>query len=72
MGPDEAPIDPDYPGRWYLPPKRDEDWVSDPDAVAGVDYAYTYAMDYHLPEMTCEHCVLQWHYVTANSCKPTG
>jgi len=30
-----------------------------------------YKMDIRIPDITCDHCVLQWKYITANSCGGT-
>ena len=34
--------------------------------------AKTYRFQYILPMVSCERCVLQWLYLTANSCTPPG
>lgn len=59
-----APVDPKYPGRWYLPCSRSP--VFD---VYGGDYK----MRFQLPaDLSCEHCVLHWYWVSANGCNPPG
>lgn len=63
-----GPIDTNYPERWYLP------------CYGHVDGSGTlrrYGEDgeirYELPSgLTCERCVLQWYWVSANSCNPPG
>ena len=33
----------------------------------------TWAGQYRIPAaLSCERCVLQWYYLTGNSCKPPG
>eukprot|EP00658_Telonema_sp_P-2_P012330 TRINITY_DN1469_c0_g2_i1.p1 TRINITY_DN1469_c0_g2~~TRINITY_DN1469_c0_g2_i1.p1 ORF type:complete len:898 (+),score=114.66 TRINITY_DN1469_c0_g2_i1:98-2791(+) len=55
--PTYSPRDASYPGRWYLPPSG----------------AGRYTMDFTLPEtVVCEHCILQWTYITGNSCVSAG
>lgn len=60
-----GPIDPNYPGRWYLP------------CTTAARNSYEYfgptAIKYRLPPgLNCKHCVLQWFYSSANSCNPPG
>ncbi len=57
-----APIDPNYPWRWYLP------------CPSGKVSLYGKGkMLYKLPKnLECTHCVLQWYWVTANNCNPPG
>lgn len=63
-----APVDPNYPGRWYFPctkyGKRERgNWIS---------YGPNTAR-FRLPrDLVCEHCVLQWYWVAANTCNPPG
>lgn len=62
-----GPIDPNYPGRWYLPCPQ-------------IPYTETKAhryggdkMQYLLPtDLSCDHCVLHWYWVAGNSCNPPG
>eukprot|EP00730_Choanoeca_flexa_P004803 TRINITY_DN11804_c3_g7_i1.p1 TRINITY_DN11804_c3_g7~~TRINITY_DN11804_c3_g7_i1.p1 ORF type:complete len:1086 (+),score=147.66 TRINITY_DN11804_c3_g7_i1:103-3258(+) len=57
---DESPIDPLHPDRWYLPPN-----------TGGYSSQFNYHAQYQLPaNLTCSNCVIQWWYVTANSCLP--
>ena len=62
-----GPIDPKYPGRWYLPC---------PQIPFTETKAHRYGgdkMQYLLPaDLSCEHCVLHWYWVAANSCNPQG
>ncbi|KAG5175060.1 chitin binding domain-containing protein [Tribonema minus] len=53
-------VDKQYPGRYYI------------GAFCKGQAEYTYKMRYKLPAMQCAHCVLQWHYITANSCFVPG
>eukprot|EP00656_Telonema_subtile_P030068 TRINITY_DN330_c0_g1_i1.p1 TRINITY_DN330_c0_g1~~TRINITY_DN330_c0_g1_i1.p1 ORF type:complete len:931 (+),score=199.88 TRINITY_DN330_c0_g1_i1:188-2980(+) len=54
--PTASPLDPQYPGRWYLPPGSGSQ-----------------LMEFLLPaDVSCDRCVLQWTYITANSCVPRG
>lgn len=60
-----APIDPEYPERWYLPctskPENVQERFGGP------------KMKYRLPkDLTCEHCVLHWFWSAANICNPPG
>ena len=53
-----ATFDPNYPERAYIP-----------DSAAG----YTFSYKYKLPDgLAGDLVLLQWHYVTANSCIPEG
>lgn len=57
-----APIDRAYPSRWYLPCSS-----------GGTDIYGRGKIRYRLPpKLVCEHCVLQWYWVSANSCNPPG
>ena len=67
---DASVIDPNYPGRYYTdPPCRAaevEQHVSNNFGSSylwnGVAYGtYTIKMRYKLPDIECEHCVLQMH-----------
>ncbi|CDF37082.1 unnamed protein product [Chondrus crispus] len=62
-----GPIDPVYPGRWYVP-CRNTGHVG-VHIVGGASGT----MRYQLPAgLSCEHCVIQWYWATANSCAPRG
>lgn len=64
-----TPIDKDFPERWYVPCFRPEEMSSSLHLVGG-DTGY---MRYQLPEgVSCERCVLQWYWATANGCLPKG
>ena len=79
-----SPIDAAYPGRYYLEPScATADTAGKyPGTVDGStpDYverwhasAQKMRADYVLPPgLVCDHCVLQWWWVTANSCIPKG
>lgn len=59
-----GPIDPLYPGRWYVPCRQGPLHM-----VGGAKGT----MRYLLPSgVTCHHCVLQWYWATANSCAAPG
>ncbi|PXF43927.1 hypothetical protein BWQ96_06296 [Gracilariopsis chorda] len=60
-----APIDPNFPYRWYLPcatkPENSQERM-------GMD-----KMLWQLPDnLSCDHCVLQWFWSAANTCNPPG
>ena len=58
--PSISPIDQKYPSRYYMIPKCHPESMKQ-------------SMRYLLPPgLTCEHCVLQWYWVTANSCHGGG
>jgi hypothetical protein len=65
-----APPDPNYPERGYLRPNDG----SVPDAPEyGQVSGFQVTMRYKLPDgFTCDHCLVLWHYVSANSCSPPG
>lgn len=62
-----GPMDPAHPSRWYFPCEvhgtRMQGWR-----------AYgPRAARFRLPRnLVCDHCVLQWYWVAANSCNPPG
>lgn len=62
-----GPVDPNYPGRWYLPP-RDETTPED-NWYGGLNKKMRYALP---ADMTCDRCVIHWSWTTANSCNPPG
>lgn len=69
---DCAPIDPNYPGRWYLPCSRQKDPENDVDFY-GRDAAGNPTILYQIPDdLTCEHCVLQWYWAAGDGCNPKG
>lgn len=62
-----GPVDPEYPGRWYLPPRDSK--TPESSWYGGNNKKMRYA----LPKgVTCEKCVLHWSWTTANSCNPPG
>lgn len=62
-----GPIDEKYPGRWYVP-CRATDHVG-----VHIVGGSSGTMRYKLPDgVSCEHCVIQWYWATANSCAPRG
>lgn len=63
--PSESPYDSNYPGRYYLDPKCSKKFNANGQGFV--------SMKYLIPEnLECEHCVLQWWWVTANSCSGPG
>lgn len=69
---DCAPIDPNYPERWYIPCTRQVDPEKDVDFY-GRDGAGNPTILYEIPrELECEHCVLQWYWVSGDRCNPPG
>eukprot|EP01134_Creolimax_fragrantissima_P002165 CFRG2165T1 len=60
-------IDPDHPERYYLEPT-----CANPYDIEGNGVLFHH-MKYHIPDsLQCEFCIVQWVYVTANSCNPPG
>lgn len=60
-----SPIDPSYPGRYYVDPpcRKDEVEQNISSNFVSDDFeAYSVKMSYVLPDIECEHCVLQMHY----------
>ncbi|CAM9912712.1 unnamed protein product, partial [Laminaria digitata] len=66
-----SPIDPNYSGRYYVDPecRASETEQSKPNAAPD---GYNIKMRYVLPDVECEHCVLQMVYFTGNSCMHIG
>eukprot|EP00177_Eucheuma_denticulatum_P001127 GFKZ01002040.1.p1 GENE.GFKZ01002040.1~~GFKZ01002040.1.p1 ORF type:complete len:508 (-),score=53.21 GFKZ01002040.1:255-1778(-) len=63
-----GPWDRNNPGRWYFP-CSDHYFKSNEVDFYGGDGTILY----DLPDnLRCEHCVLQWYWVTGNSCNPDG
>jgi len=57
--PSVSPIDPAHPERFYTPPRCLFNGAAEMEMT----------MRYSLPtDLDCEHCVLQWYWVTANTC----
>lgn len=62
---DCAPVDPAHPDRWYMPCPAT---LNTPTRLGGDETAV-----FRLPaDLTCEHCVLHWYWVSANWCNPPG
>lgn len=59
---DASAIDPNYPGRYYLDPPCRADEVEQNVSDELPDGSYNVKMRYKLPDIECEHCVLQMHY----------
>ncbi|GAB0496152.1 hypothetical protein MMPV_007462 [Pyropia vietnamensis] len=67
---DCGPIQPDHPSRWYLPCRGDPiPTTSNPQVLGGPEGKMRYALP---PGFACERCIVQWYWVTANSCTPPG
>ncbi len=63
---DCAPIDPKYPTRWFIPCAQ----PSSPREDGRFEYKN---IKFLLPkDVTCEHCVLQFYWTSANTCSPPG
>lgn len=63
-------VDPNYPNRFFFPPACADGYT---DASPWSSSAWVYPALVQLPhELSCEHCVLQFYYVTANTCLPRG
>lgn len=84
---DISPIDPNYPDRYYLPPAcaltKENTLMGGYHVRTGEKVSfqllpcftrYSVFPGYQLPaDLTCDNgCVVQWRYVTANSCNPPG
>ncbi|CAM9688684.1 unnamed protein product, partial [Sphacelaria rigidula] len=66
-----SPIDPAFPGRYYVDAECRENEV-DQSKPEGAEEGQVMNMRYRLPDITCEHCVLQMIYYAANNCKHVG
>ena len=63
---DCAPIDPEHPTRWFLPCAQEKPTRQD----GRNEYKN---VKFILPkDVTCEHCVIQFYWATANTCSPPG
>lgn len=61
-----SPIDPAHPGRWYFPCSKKSE-------TGRYDTYGPETMQFKLPsDVYCDHCVLHWHWETANFCTPDG
>ncbi|CAM9746286.1 unnamed protein product, partial [Ectocarpus fasciculatus] len=75
-----SPIDPDYPGRYFVNPEcRGDEGETDQsgrpmlnDGVVGLDNGYINNGRYKLPNIQCEHCVLQMKYYAYVGCHHPG
>jgi hypothetical protein len=67
-----APPDPDHPERAYIAPASEATWSNGPPGeqpVVGAEYK----MKFRLPDgIAGDLVLLQWYYLTANSCKHDG
>lgn len=65
---EKSTIDPNFPYRYYVEPVCEAEMNVDA-LVAGT----THKSLYKLPDgVECDHCVLQWYWVTGNSCNAIG
>lgn len=64
-----GPIDPRYPGRWYLPCSVLQTSRGNIERFGGLEGTIQYLLP---KDLYCEHCVLQWYWTTANTCNPPG
>jgi hypothetical protein len=63
---DAQPINPNHPEMFYINP-------TSYDPARNTQGNYEMTAKFKLPEgVTCDHCVLQWWWLTANSCVPPG
>ncbi|CAM9160118.1 unnamed protein product [Hapterophycus canaliculatus] len=67
-----SPIDPNYPGRYYMDPPCRKDEVEQNVGVWVPEDPYNVRMRYLLPDITCDHCVLQMHYMSGDRCRHVG
>ena len=68
-----APVDPANPGRGYLAPSAHID-MKVPSSPGQFASGMLFRMKFKIPLSvgSCEHCALQWTYVTANTCLVDG
>ncbi len=59
---DASVIDPNYPGRYYTDPPCRKDEVEQNVSENIPANPYNVKMRYRLPDIECDHCVLQMHY----------
>ncbi len=63
---DASPIDPNYTGRYYVDPecRKDElpELQQEKKNMHHTSKHYFFRARYVLPDIECEHCVLQMHY----------
>lgn len=59
-----SPVDPAYPGRYILDPpcRKDETDQTRPELEGVLNDGSVMHMRYQLPDITCEHAVLQMRY----------
>jgi len=68
-----APPDPNYPERAYIAPAMVAQWTSGVGPVEQPVLGAEYKMKFQLPEgLNGEVVLIQWYYLTANSCKHEG
>lgn len=63
-----APIDRNYPGKWYLPCYE---YLAHSGKIERSGAQGT--IKHRIPEtLSCEQCVLHWYWTTENNCSPPG
>ncbi|CAM9995942.1 unnamed protein product, partial [Ectocarpus sp. 12 AP-2014] len=71
--PDEPPIDPVHPGRYFLDPPCRESEADQSGVPPGAQGAQIVTATYKLPNgVTCDRCAIQMVYYTGNSCSHPG
>ncbi|CAM9584467.1 unnamed protein product, partial [Ectocarpus sp. 8 AP-2014] len=70
---DTSPIDPQYPGRYYVDPECRAAETDQSKPYGAMEDAYVITARYQLPsDLLCDHCLLQMVYYTGNDCKHEG
>lgn len=63
---DCAPVDPAHPYRYVIPCPAARERKQ---FIGGMDGGAVFRLP---SDLTCEHCVVHWYWVTANACNPPG
>ncbi|CAN0166527.1 unnamed protein product, partial [Hapterophycus canaliculatus] len=69
---DASRIDPNFTGRYYTDPPCRMNETEQNFSTNVRDAHYSIKMRYVLPDIECDHCVLQMFYLTGNRCKHIG
>merc|ERR1719343_126753 len=64
-----APADPNYPGRAYLPTSGFSTHSITENGLTGLQYKHKFRLPANL---VGDLVLIQWHYITSNSCLPEG
>ncbi|CAM9090943.1 unnamed protein product, partial [Laminaria digitata] len=69
-----SPVDPNYPGRYYIDPpcRKDETDQTRPKLEGVLNDGHVTHMRYKLPDISCDHAVLQMAYHSGKGCKSPG